>query len=196
MGKMGSKEDNFVYHITTLNNFNSIINNGIIPRKQLIENEFSFVDIANPDIINKRSTDAKVLFHLTPYNIFSYALRNKFTDWVYILVSKQNIEKHNYKVVKNHPLNECAEYFDTFEIAYIHIDWEKMKHPYSRWYDSAQTIDISRIKMSEVQVDGIIDITEIGSILVGDLMTGEQIVQLLQDANIVIDVYLTSDLNT
>lgn len=49
MGLDGAREGKLLYHLTELNNLESIIDYGLVPRKVLAENTVAFDDIANPE---------------------------------------------------------------------------------------------------------------------------------------------------
>ena len=45
-----------IYHLTALENLESIIENGLLSRKTLAELGPKFIDVADPEIIEKRNT--------------------------------------------------------------------------------------------------------------------------------------------
>lgn len=55
MGIETAKTGKLLYHLTKLDNLESIIKYGLLPRKKVIEQKINFGDIANPEIISKRT---------------------------------------------------------------------------------------------------------------------------------------------
>ena len=60
MGIDNAKNGKLLYHLTELKNLESIVRLGLVPRKVLLENEVKFEDVANPEIIIKRSEERRV----------------------------------------------------------------------------------------------------------------------------------------
>lgn len=52
MGIETAKTGKMLYHLTKLDNLESIIENGLLPRKMVIDRKINFGDIANADIIS------------------------------------------------------------------------------------------------------------------------------------------------
>ena len=48
------KEGQLLYHLTKLSNLNSIIQNGLVCRKNLTKKNINFLDVADSAILNKR----------------------------------------------------------------------------------------------------------------------------------------------
>ena len=53
MGIETAKTGKLLYHLTKLENLESIIENGLLPRNEVIKQRIKFGDIANADIISK-----------------------------------------------------------------------------------------------------------------------------------------------
>lgn len=47
---MNIKEGKLLYHLTHIDNLDSIIKNGLLPRTRVIENDLLCTDVANEDI--------------------------------------------------------------------------------------------------------------------------------------------------
>jgi hypothetical protein len=54
MGLEGVRDKKLLYHLTKVNNMETIINCGLLPRKYLLEHHMFFGDVADPQIISKR----------------------------------------------------------------------------------------------------------------------------------------------
>lgn len=78
MGLDNAKNGKLLYHLTSIDNLDSIFENGLLPRKYVRENEIGFKDIADPEIIDKRELlglDKYTPFHFHPYTAFDYAVK-------------------------------------------------------------------------------------------------------------------------
>ncbi|MGG3838075.1 DarT ssDNA thymidine ADP-ribosyltransferase family protein [Paenibacillus thiaminolyticus] len=128
MGIESAKTGKLLYHLTKLNNLQSIVENGLVPRKALLESGVIFDDVANPDIINKRTQlglDMYTPFHFHPYSSFDVAVKHTFPhdEFIYICITRSNARHNNFKILPKHPLSidECTllEYDEGFS----KIDW-------------------------------------------------------------------------
>ena len=124
------KEGKLLYHLTKLENLDSIIKNGLLPRKYA--KDLKFCDVANPEIIEKRSKfnlDKYTPFHFHPYSAFDVAVKGTYSedDFIYICIKRQLAKQNNFKILPKHPLsiNECSllEYDNGFN----EIDWDAMQ---------------------------------------------------------------------
>ena len=69
MGIETAKTGKLLYHLTKLSNLESIIQQGMLPRKYILENGIRFGDIADGQIISKRQElglDIYTPFHFHP----------------------------------------------------------------------------------------------------------------------------------
>ncbi|HEC1797817.1 TPA: DUF4433 domain-containing protein [Campylobacter lari] len=105
--RVNIKDGKLLYHLTPLENLESIIRNGLKPRSNLDKEKF--IDTANSDIINKRSkmklTDY-VPFHFISNGPYDGSVRKAYPDkdFAYICVSREVI-KNDCKIIVGHPLN-------------------------------------------------------------------------------------------
>lgn len=116
-----------IYHLTDLENLESILDNGLLPRNQLHE----FQDIADPEIIAHRRRhhlDSHVPFHWFARNPFDGRVQTDHPDKEFVLITVNRLfaAQQNWKVVPRHPLAteepELHDYADGFNA----IDWEVM----------------------------------------------------------------------
>lgn len=131
-GLEGVKDKKLLYHLTKLDNMKTIVQNGLLPRKYLLEHNVKFVDVADSEIITKRQElglDQYTPFHFHPYSAFDYAVKKTYdTDiFVYICIKRALAEFNNFKVLAKHPLSQqdCVLYDYTEGIK--HIDWKSME---------------------------------------------------------------------
>ncbi len=131
MGIENAKTGKLLYHLTKLNNLDSIIKYGMLPRKIIIDRGLNFGDIADAEIISKRQElglDIYTPFHFHPYSAFDVAVKHTYQrdDLIYLCVDRQTAKDNEFKILPKHPLtiNECKlfDYDDGFTL----IDWDTM----------------------------------------------------------------------
>lgn len=108
MGIESAKNGKLLYHLTKLDNLKSIVENGLVPRKTLLESGVIFDDVANPDIINKRTQlglDIYTPFHFHPYSSFDVAVKHTYLDdeFIYICITRNNARHNNFKNTSKAP---------------------------------------------------------------------------------------------
>ena len=119
MGLESAKNGKLIYHLTKLDNLESIIEHGLMSRKALKESGIEFGDVADSEIISKRTElglDIYTPFHFHPYSSFDVAVKNKFSDidFIYVCIHRDRAKEYNFKVLPKHPLSvkECELYED------------------------------------------------------------------------------------
>lgn len=122
------KDGKLLWHLTCLDNIESIFEYGLLSRKEL-ENK-KFVDVANPDILEKRARFG--LEHYIPFHFFQKTpfagdvmTKNADKEFIYLTLSRDLASKNNFKVITKHPLNKDAEIYDYSE-GIGKIEWELM----------------------------------------------------------------------
>ena len=128
---MNIRGKKLLYHLTHIDNLDSIIENGLLSRNQAIQRGLLNKDIANHDILENRQLnhlDDYVLFHFSPYTAFDNAVRYEHgaENFVYITVYRRYAEENGFQIVPRHPLNGEFELCDYNEGMNI-IDWETME---------------------------------------------------------------------
>lgn len=129
MGKIESGL--LLYHLTKLSNLDSIIENGLVSRKILEENNTDFEDVANPLIMDKRKEfglDKYIPFHFHPYSSFDVAVKNSHDDeFVYICILRILAKDNEFLILPKHPLSvDDVNLFD-YDSGMDRIDWEAME---------------------------------------------------------------------
>lgn len=128
---MKIKDGKLLYHLTHINNLDSIIENGLLSRNQVIQRGLLNQDIANHDILESRQLnhlDDYLLFHFYPNTAFDNAVRGEYgaENFVYITVYRTYAEENRFQIVPRHPLNgefELCGYNEGMN----RIDWETME---------------------------------------------------------------------
>lgn len=183
MGLEGVREKKLLYHLTRVDNMKSIINDGLLPRKYLLEQGMIFEDVADPQIIDKREElglDKYTPFHFHPYSAFDVAVKNTYSTekFAYICIKRALAQFNNFKILIKHPLSqqECVLY-DYIE-GMNNIDWETMEtvgavDEYSR-----------NVKMAECLTDKCIPADLFQCVYVPDEKTKLYIERLFQNKGI------------
>ena len=127
------QDQKLLYHLTALDNIKSILENGLMPRKNIED----FTDVAEQDIIDFRNKEG--ISHLIPFHFFRgtpfagiVQKNNPNKEFVYITIHRDIAKRKNFKIFPTHPkhmsplkLYDCEEGFEI-------IDWELMnKRDYS-----------------------------------------------------------------
>ena len=121
------QDQKLLYHLTALDNIESILKNGLMPR-QHIEN---FADVAEEDIVNFRNE--KGISHLIPFHFFKNTpfagvVQKAHSDkeFIYITIHRDLAQKNNFKIFPTHPKHmnplKLYDYKEGFEL----INWELM----------------------------------------------------------------------
>ena len=149
---MKIKDGKLLYHLTHVDNLDSIIENGLLSRNQVIQRCLLNKDIANHNILENRQLnhlDDYVLFHFYPNTAFDNAVRYKYgaENFVYIGVYRSYAEYSNFKIIPRHPLNGEFELYDYNE-GMKRIDWETMEIRMDEIAPTAQDY-AKEVKMAE-----------------------------------------------
>ncbi|WP_019377557.1 DarT ssDNA thymidine ADP-ribosyltransferase family protein [Virgibacillus halodenitrificans] len=126
------KTKKLLYHLTRLSNLDSILEHGLVSRKLVKDKSVRFFDVADQEIITKRTElglDEYTPFHFHPYSSFDVAVKSTFADeeFIYICILRE-VAKHNkFKVLPRHPLNNEETYqLYEYEEGFKTIDWDTM----------------------------------------------------------------------
>ena len=130
---MSIRDNYYIYHLTAFENMRSILLDGLLPRKQLQEQENAFTDVADPQIMAYRKEnylDEYVPFHFFRNSPFAgRVMRDHPGKYVYIAVNREYAKTHDFIIIPNHPMSsfeknhiQMCTYAEGFEL----IDWKKM----------------------------------------------------------------------
>lgn len=124
------KDGKLLWHLTALENLESIFANGLLSRKKL-DGLKGFVDIANREILDCRSKfglEHYIPFHFMQLTPFAGGVMKEHTDkkFVYLTIKRTIAKSKNFKIITKHPLNESAKIYDTFQAGIDAINWTLM----------------------------------------------------------------------
>lgn len=126
--------DQYLYHLTDLNNMESIITHGLMSRAQLQNSDAGFVDVADRSIISKRGNlEYYIPFHFVPNTAFDYVVKHNHRDkqFVYICISKSYARSRDSYILLSHPTSNYAQAPRTFDDGIRNLDWDSIEDPYA-----------------------------------------------------------------
>ena len=125
-----------IYHLTSLTNMKSILDDGLLPRSRLD----GFVDVADPEIIEDRkrlSLERHVPFHFFAKNPFDGRVQRDHPGKRFALIAVQRsvARAKAWKIIPRHPLAGGQIELLEYDAGMDAIDWEAMnKREYSDQY--------------------------------------------------------------
>lgn len=131
MGLENAKNGKLLYHLTKLENLESILQNGLLSRKIVKDNNIGFKDVADGEIITKRTNlglDKYTPFHFHPYSAFDVAVKNNYEEeFIYICITRELARYNKFKILPVHPLTveDCVLY--EYDEGFDKIDWDTMQ---------------------------------------------------------------------
>ncbi|MGO5052985.1 DarT ssDNA thymidine ADP-ribosyltransferase family protein [Lachnospiraceae bacterium LCP25S3_G4] len=155
MGIENARNGKLLYHLTKAENIDSIMNYGLLPRKVILENSIAFGDVADREIISKRTElglDGYTPFHFHPYSAFDAAVKHSFNpqNMLYICIDRELARLNHFKILPRHPLSELEVELYEYDEGYSMIDWDTME-------EKGRTDNEAReVKMAECLTDLIV----------------------------------------
>lgn len=189
---MAHKTGKLLYHLTALENLESIIQNGLLSRSDV--QKLSFVDIADHEIIDKRdlklNLNCYVPFHFYMGTAFDGRVfinsRKSGTNrkFIYLCVWRSTAKLNKWKIIPTHPLDESdIDIFD-YDDGFEKIEWNVIDNPKRDYLDN----HIREACMAECVSPSAVSINNIAYIKVPDDETKNMVESILKRYNINIDV--------
>lgn len=190
---MSRKEGYLLYHLTAVDNLESIIVNGLMSRNNVMQ--LSFVDIADHEIIEKRNLKLAlndyVPFHFymgNPFDgkVFINNIENGINKtFIYLCVWRSYAKDNNWKIIPSHPLNEENVQIYDYNDGFSKIDWSVIdKSPMPNYKDDYER----EVCMAECNSPTTVSIKNIAFIKVPDEETKKQVEIILKKYNLNISV--------
>lgn len=161
------RDGKLLYHLTHIDNMESILQSGLKPRNMLRSN---FKDTADQGIIAGRheydvDLSDYVPFHFYAKNPYDGAVCNKHgsENMAIITIWRPNFfEASGYYIIPNHPLSGSPEFLPYFE-GFEKVQWELMENNGNRCYSDRV---IKNACMAECDVDHIISVNKFAYVYV------------------------------
>ncbi|MCB2194413.1 MAG: DUF4433 domain-containing protein [Bacteroidetes bacterium] len=167
------KEGKLIYHLTSIENLESILKNGLLSRNDAEE----FVDVADREIIlhrEKEGLNSLVPFHFFPLNPFDGSVQKAHPDkkFIFITLTRKLAKTKGFKILPQHPLSlkECT--LLDYDNGMNTINWDKMAE---RKYSDKECKEIC---MAECLTDTRIDAKDFFSIIVSDEEAKAEVIKL------------------
>lgn len=180
------KDGKLLYHQTSIKNLQSIIEKGLLSREDLIKKGISFVDVANPDIIEGRkenSLEKYVPFHFHPRTPFDYKIRTDHPDesFMYLTMLRTDAKKAGALVLPAHPLSTENPKIYGYDEGIKAIDWDTME------IKQGQKGYNRQIRMAECLFESPVYITSVWCIYVKNDEDKEYVQSILDDYEFVVN---------
>ncbi|SON50424.1 DarT ssDNA thymidine ADP-ribosyltransferase family protein [Vibrio tapetis] len=177
------RDQKLLYHITSLENVASILDNGLLPRVELED----FDDVADHEILDGRQAynlERYVPFHFFARNPFDGAVQtdNPDTDFVLVAVRRTLAQARNWSIIPRHPLaNQGVEVLD-YEEGFNRINWQAMNR---RDYNDDESKSVC---MAECLSPNVVAVNDFFKIFVPNEQVKKNVEMLLRDKRIALDV--------
>lgn len=173
------KDQQFIYHLTDIENLPSILRNGLQPRSNLT----NFSDVADDEIITSRKKsklEDYVPFHFFARSPFDGAVQLSHPQKVFVLIAirRSLAEANKWSIIPKHPLSlakiELLDYADGI----AEIDWNAMdKRDYSDLHSRS-------VCMAECLSPTIVSAHSFFSIYVKNQESATRVIKMLQAESI------------
>lgn len=131
MSLKNARDEKLLYHLTKLDNLDSICKKGLLSRKSLEDENGDFSNIADSAIIAKRRERGildLIPFHFHAYSAFDYTVMNKYPNdnFIYLCLHRDYARKNNFKILPRHPLSTVSIELYDYSSGFNEIDWDAM----------------------------------------------------------------------
>lgn len=148
---MSIKNQKLLYHLTSLDNLESILLYGLLARTYIDD----FDDVADVEIIDfreKTNLTQYIPFHFFAKNPFDGRVQKNYPgkEFIYICVSRDFAKRNNFKIIPRHPNSMTNLTLYDYSEGYEIIEWDIMdRRDYSdrncRQICMAECLSLSRI---------------------------------------------------
>lgn len=122
------KDKSYLYHLTSMDNLESILKNGLLPRSIARPT----TDVADKDILQGR--EAYNLHTMVPFHFFAnnpfdgrVQLNHRTKNFLFIAIDRAYAKENNWKISPKHPLNANGAFnLLDYDEGMKAIEWEKM----------------------------------------------------------------------
>lgn len=126
---MSIKNKKLLYHLTSLDNLDSILKWGLLSRDEIDY----FDNIADPDIIDfrkKNNLTKYVPFHFFADNPFDGIVQKKSPskEFIYICLFREFAQKNDFRIIPKHPIAMTPLILYNYLNGYEIIEWEIMNN--------------------------------------------------------------------
>lgn len=182
-GIENAKTKTLIYHLTQVDNFESIVQSGLLSRRTIMEKKMKFSNVADMDIISKRTKlglDCYVPFHFHPYSAFDVAVKNTYDAqrMMYMCIKRTFARQKGFKILPKHPLSgaECVLY--DYDEGFNLIDWDTLTTK------NINTEYAKEVKMAECLINRCIPISWFSQLYVPSQEVYDEVVGIMDECEI------------
>lgn len=161
-------------------NLDSILKEGLAPRRALVNAGIKFEDVADADIIDKRKKldlDKYTPFHFHPYSSFDVAVKESHSNknFMYICITREIARANKFKILPMHPLSLNDYQLYEYDEGFAKIDWDTLM-------EKGRSDDYAKhVKMAECLTDLLIPVKCFAAIYVKNDDLKKFVVEKLQE---------------
>ncbi len=158
------------YHQTSIEHLQSIIDNGLLSRADILRRGIKFNDVADPNIIERRfesGLENYVPFHFHPRTPFDYKIRenNPNKRFMYLTIYRNTARELGALILPSHPLSNLSPTILSYDEGMKAIDWDIMERTsemsgYNAQVRMAECLFASPLKVSNVSIIYVKDISD------------------------------------
>lgn len=183
MGAVNARFGQLLYHLTQIDNIDSILDNGLMSRRSMKNCGLGFLDVADAGILEGRKEfdlDTYVPFHFHPYSAFDRAVKSRYSEseFIYICIKRDYAKENSFMILLNHPLSKEGVKLYDYEDGLNKIDWKTMA------IKGSMDIYTKNVKMAECITTSTIQVKDFHCIYVKDEKTRSIIIEKLNDRGI------------
>ena len=160
------KDGKLLYHLTHINNIESILKYGLMSRNEL---DGGFTDTADPEIISGRHEYSVDLSDYVPFHFFvknpydgAVCKKHEAENMAIIAIWRPTVNFEGYYIIPNHPLSGSPEFLPYCE-GFEKVPWHLMDNSNDRSYSNRV---IKNACMAECDVDHTISAADFAFVFV------------------------------
>lgn len=129
---MQIKDGKLLYHLTTIDCFESIVQYGLLSRNALIKAQLEFTDTANHEILlgrDRLGLESFIPFHFHIHTRYDTYVKdnNKDKEFIYLCLKRSFAQQNNFSVLPLHPTSTEQPNIYPYTEGIEHIDWDTME---------------------------------------------------------------------
>lgn len=196
---MKIKDGKLLYHLTTIDVFESIVVNGLLSRKELNAQKIKFTDTANHDILIERerlNLSGYIPFHFHIHTKYDTAVKNTHTDktFIYLCIHRNYARAMNFLILPIHPASTEQPNLYSYDEGINKINWDIMELKKSDELPNGVTEELRNlVRMAECLSPNKIDISDFLSISVKDDDSFYKVKEILKKHRIQKSPYINID---
>lgn len=170
---MSIQNGKLLYHLTTLDVFESIVINGLLSRSELNRRKLSFVDTANHEILEGRKRldlSEYIPFHFHIHTAYDTVVKGSYNkEFIYLRLSRTYAFLNDFKILPIHPTSNEQPKLYSYLDGFNKINWEVMEMTNKEALENnIEDRYHKQVRMAECLSPRVIPIEDFQSIVVPD----------------------------